>query len=203
MIAYLRGTVAHKPPVAPKGNWFVLDVNGVGYRIHTIAKVLQTLTLKAPVLVHTHAVIREDSHDLYGFTDPAQADFFKLLLSVSGVGPKSALQILELASLDDLRQAVATDRAELLVSGAGLSKRLAEAVVLGLQSKLKDILKTAGTDAGRLLGDAEAVEALAQLGFAPAAARAAVSQVAAKGKPGDDVIRDALKVLGQQNGRGR
>lgn len=203
MIAYLRGTVAHKPPVAPKGNWFVLDVNGVGYRIHTTAKVLQSLPVSLPVQVHTYQVIREDSHDLYGFTDAAQADFFKLLLSVSGVGPKSALQILELASLDDLRQAVATDRAELLVSGAGLSKRLAEAVVLGLQSKLKDILKTAGADAGRLLGDAEAVEALTQLGFAPASARAAVGQVADKGKPSDEVIRDALKVLGQQNGKTR
>lgn len=201
MIALLRGTVCHKNPVAVKGNAFILDVNGVGYRVWATAKLVQSLPLHAPVTVYIHHVVREDAQDLYGFATMPEADFFRLLLSVSGIGPKSALQILDTTELDDLRQAVASDRPELLVTAAGMSQRLAEKVVLGLQSKLKELLK--GTTAGAVTGNTEVVEALLQLGFAPAAARTAVNQVAGQGKSSDQMIREALKLLGQQNGHRR
>lgn len=196
MIAYLRGTVLQKNPVALKGNAFILEVNGVGYRIQATATLVQSMTLHAPATVYTHHVVREDAQALYGFATLAEADFFRLLLSVAGVGPKSALQILDTTKLDDLRQAVASDRPELLVTAAGMSQRLAEKVVLGLQGKLKELLK--GTTAGAVTGNVEVVEALIQLGFAPAAARIVVNQVAAQGKSSDQMIREALKLLGQQ-----
>ena len=198
MIAYLKGKIIHKSAVSKKDNYFLIDVNGVGYQVITTAKILQQLKVSEPTEIYTYLYVREDSQELFGFSSIVEVDFFKLLIGISGIGPKKALQILEQASLDDIRQAVIIDKPDHLVTVAGLSKRLAENLVMGLQSKIKDILQKGGTVAIGGGDDSEIIEALVSLGFSSDRARQAVSQVSSEIIDSEQKIKEALKILGRK-----
>ncbi|PIS05479.1 MAG: Holliday junction branch migration protein RuvA [Candidatus Buchananbacteria bacterium CG10_big_fil_rev_8_21_14_0_10_42_9] len=196
MISYLSGQVKYIHPPTKKDNFFILDVNSVGYHIWTIPDVVQNLTLGEPTEIFTHHHIAETSSDLYGFFSYAEVELYKLLISISGIGPKKALTVLEQASMTDIEQAVVNEEPEILIKGAGLSKAVAEKIVLELQGKISAIphsksTKGAGTDL-------EALEALITLGYTPHQARQALAQVATDTNASQDKVKAALKILGQQ-----
>lgn len=194
MIASLRGTIAYVHPPAKRGNFLVIEVGGVGYEVAVSAKHGSQIKTGQTVLLHTYLVVRENAQELFGFSQREELEMFSRLLEAKGLGPKTALHVMDLATPEQLRQAVATADPDYLVRTAKLTPRIAGIIVAGLRGKLEAAgsATTAGDD-----GVAEARDALAALGFSPAAVDAALRQAAPKGSTSGELIRAALKVLGR------
>lgn len=178
MISRLSGTVAHIDP-----KYLVLDVGGVGYKVFTTADTLSqigsgtktTAKTGTPLTLWTHLVVRDDALDLYGFTTIAEHNFFELLISVSGIGPKTALGILGVATIHTLTTAIGSGDTSHLTKVSGIGKKNAEKIVLELRDKIDGLdlrgvpgAKTS-TDhsaaAQAMRGDADVLEALIALGY--------------------------------------
>lgn len=171
MIARLEGTVAS---VNLKSA--VVDIHGVGYRVFATAQTLAGLDVGATCVLHTHHHQREDGQELYGFRTVQELEMFDLLLTVNGVGPKSALGVLARASVADITRAVHAGETTILTKVSGIGAKTAERIVRELNGKLG----TPTSDAAPLQGsDDELLAALEQLGYAPAEARKALANVSA------------------------
>ncbi len=177
-------------------NHVIVDVNGVGYKLFVTADTLHSLKIGAVGKFHTYMAVREDAQDLYGFTKKSDQEFFELLISVSGIGPKSALNILSLASSETLAGAIRTGSTAHLTKISGIGKKTAEKIVLELRDKLgkMESYEHEGGSAG-MHSDLDAIEALRALGYDADEAREALKKV---GKDVSDVgakVKAALKVL--------
>ncbi len=147
------------------------------------------------VVIHTYLVVRENALDLYGSQNPRVIEWFKSLLNVKGVGPKSALAVCSAASPEDLSAAVHSSSAEILVN-CGVSKKQAETIVLELKNKAKHIIDIGDSScAETATQDSEALSALESLGYSREQARDALKQ--SKGEDVETKIREALKNLGK------
>jgi len=186
MIAQLKGTVA-----TVKERSLVVDVGGVGYEVFVTRDLAARHRVGAELRLYTHLVVREDAHELYGFVKDGELQFFKLLLTVSGVGPKSALNILDVVSPDDIRRAVTAQDAATLHRLHGLGKKTAERLVTELKDKLEALTTApaAGSDDSTLL------EAITGLGYSVTEAREAVKAVQSQGGSLEDKVRAALRSL--------
>ena len=169
--------------------YVILDVAGVGYKINTNTAILAKNKLETSDF-WTYLAVRENSLDLYGFQSKEELDFFELLISVSGIGPKSALGILSLASLSNLRRAISTGDTSHLTKVSGIGKKAAEKIVLELKDKIGDF----GESSESLSGDIDALEALKSLGYSERESREALKKVTDVSGAGEK-IRKALKLL--------
>ncbi len=194
MIGLLRGTVAHLTP-----GLVVLDVGGVGYEVRVpvgarLAGVGNDLTL------HTHLAVREDAMDLYGFTALPDRDLFRLLLTVSGVGPKLALAAVDTLGADGIRAAVIAEDVTGLTAIPGVGKKGAQRLVLELRSRIGGLPVGDGTSlpgVGHVAADdprAEARQALGALGYGAAEVEQALKGLPAD-QPAEELIRRALRGL--------
>lgn len=191
MIGRLRGLLAAK-----HAERVVLDVGGVGYEIAVTPGGLVDLPgVGEEVVLHTHLHVREDQLALFGFPSEDQRDLFRLLLGVSGVGPRMALAILGTMSVDELRRAVATEDADALTMVPGIGKRSAQKLMLELRPKL-DLPDAELPSGGSVV--AEVREALEGLGYQPAEIRDALRDVSGD-LPVADMLRRALQELGRQS----
>lgn len=192
MISFLEGAVVFKAE-----KFVVLSVNGVGYRVFCGQDTLQKIPEKGPfVKLWTHQHIREDAQELYGFLTFAELEFFELLISISGIGPKGALGILAIAPLDTLKKAIAAGDTSYLTRVSGIGRKTAEKVVLELREKLAG--RGVAVDAPELKIEADALDALVALGYSQREAREALSRVP---KDVDDVggrVKEALKRVGKK-----
>lgn len=166
MIATLTGAIAEKLT-----DLIILDVNGIGYGLLVITEDYGQLSIGQLAKMYIYEHIRENTHDLYGFTKLDSKKLFEQLLDVNGVGPKMALGILSLGSTDTVRAAIAGGDTKFIQAASGVGKRVAERLVVELKDKvgLSGVdLNTTGMlqSSGVLLQD-EAVEALAALGYTP------------------------------------
>ena len=189
MIATLEGTVSEKLT-----DVVVLDVRGVGYGLLVPAEDFGALVTGASVKLYVYEHIREASYDLYGFTRlPAKA-FFEQLLTVNGIGPKMALNMLSIGSVDQVRAAIANGDVKFLQQAAGVGKRVAERAVIELKDKVGLDGAFAADDllARPSMAD-EAVAALAALGYSNDDAAAALANVP-KDLTTEERIKLALKV---------
>src|SRR3989338_2281011 len=118
MIGYLDGTVS-----AVRPGFVILLSGGVGYKVFATREVLAGLRGKERAALWTHLAVREDVLDLYGFTDEEHLRFFELLLTVGGIGPKSALAILDIAEVEALRNAIAGGNDSYLTKVSGIGKK--------------------------------------------------------------------------------
>lgn len=185
MIGHLKGTLIHQDLKS-----VILDVAGVGYKIYTNTASLESQTGKT-LEFWTYLAVRENALDLYGFTKREELEFFELLLTVSGIGPKSAMGILSVATLQNLRHAVSTGDTSHLTKVSGVGKKNAEKIVL----ELKDKLENAKFESGHSIsGDVDALEALKSLGYGEREAREALKKVTDSKDTGDKV-KKALKLL--------
>jgi Holliday junction DNA helicase RuvA len=190
VIGRLTGRLAAKHP--PQ---VVVDVGGVGYELDVPMSTFFNLpSTGEPVTLHTHLVVREDAHVLYGFGSQDERTAFRLLIRISGVGARTALAVLSGLSVADLAQAVALQETGRLTKVPGIGKKTAERLLLELKGKLADAMPGAGagTAAGNAAGDI--LHALVGLGYSEKEAHAAVAGLA----PGMTVaegIRAALKSL--------
>lgn len=190
MISYLAGTVIDKG----KDTLTILTASGVGYEVHMTAVSVMETALHADVSYFTYLKVGESSMDLYGFKSKDERTFFTLLLSVSGVGPKSALNILAVGSMEDIQAAIGRGDAKYLTAVQGIGKKTAERLVVELKNKLS----AKGKDSG-FVGDSgalgEAIDGLVAMGYSKDEAKEAVMSVDAKEKTTEQVLRAALKML--------
>lgn len=157
MISRLKGIV-----VAKTEKNLTLDVNGVGYLLQTPKTVLENSAVGEEKIFSIHTHVREDAISLYGFQNQNALDFFELLLSVSGIGPKSALEILN-SPIDKVRQAIAQKNVAYLTKIPGIGKKTAERIIVDLQNKIK--IEILSSEADEETNDEELVQALISLGY--------------------------------------
>ena len=200
MFAYIRGTVA-----ALESDSVILDHQGIGYRIYVPSAVLAELSVGEERKLHTYFAVREDAMQLYGFLTADDLELFRLLIGVSGIGPKGALGILGVMSGDELRFAVLSEDAAGLSKAPGIGKKTAQKVIIELKDKL-DLMdafekKAAHTAAGAAAQEnsaqSDAIMALTALGYSSTEAMRAVRTAAAEEESEDaeTLIRGALKLL--------
>lgn len=188
MISLLHGKV-----VETGNRYVIVDVHDVGYKVSVTDDALHALKIGTEANLWTHMAVREDSMTLYGFTTKKEKDFFELLITVSSIGPKTALNILSLVSSDSLISAIRSGTTAHLVKVSGIGRKTAEKIVLELKDKLGGV---AGGDI--IIGmssDIDAIEALKALGYSADEAREALKKV---GKDVEDTgakVKAALKVL--------
>jgi holliday junction DNA helicase RuvA len=160
MIARLRGR-----PVAADADGLVLDVGGVGYRLHATPTAIRKAEAREEVVLETHLHVREDALQLFGFADGGERELFEQLLAVNGVGPKVALAIVSGYSPSELRRAIVREDAALFETIPGIGRKTAQRVVLELKEKIAPlgVVPPAGTEEP----DAHVVarEALVELGY--------------------------------------
>jgi Holliday junction DNA helicase RuvA len=186
MIARLSGILAELA-----ADTAVIDVAGVGYQVHASARTLDALgPVGGEVLVLTELQVREDAWTLFGFGSAAERDSFRALTSVQGVGGRLALAILSVLSPDELARAVAQEDKAMIGRANGVGPKLAARIANELQGKLGVAGLGGGAPAPRAGTAADALSALANLGFKPADASAAVN--AAQDDLGPDASLDAL-----------
>ena len=173
--------------------FLIVETSGVGYKINVSSDVLSKISRNESLginffWIHTH--VREDALDLYGFLERSELEFFEMLISISGIGPRSALTILGIASIETLRKAIATSDTSYLTKISGIGKKTAERIVIELRDKM-------GTELGEksLQGELDALEALKSLGYSQNEAREALKKVSPDGNT-NTKIREALKILG-------
>ena len=186
MIARLSGILAET-----SADTAVIDVAGVGYQVHCSGRTLDSLgAVGSEVLVLTELQVREDAWTLFGFGSPAERDAFRALTSIQGVGGRLALAILSALSPDELARAVSQDDKAMIGRANGVGPKLAARIANELKGKLGAPGLGGGAPAPRAGAAADALSALANLGFKPADASAAVN--AAQDELGPDASLDAL-----------
>jgi Holliday junction DNA helicase RuvA len=186
MIARLSGTLAET-----SSDGAVIDVSGVGYLVHASARTLDALgPIGGQVLLLTELQVREDAWTLFGFGSTSERDAFRALTSVQGVGGRLALAILSILSPDELARAVGQGDKAMIGRANGVGPKLAARIANELQGKLGIAGMAGGAPAPRAGAAADALSALANLGFKPADASAAVN--AAQDDLGADASLDAL-----------
>lgn len=183
-------------------NFIVIECGGVGFKCFTTLNTIKNIgKIGDEVNAYTYLAVREDAMDLYGFSSLAELDAFKLLITVSGIGPKAAVAILSELTPDKLALCIASGDAKSITKAQGVGKKTAERVVLELKDKMGTIAVGAAADAvssisnvGESSNTSEAVEALVALGYSQSDAAVVVGSMD-KSLSVDDMIRLGLKQL--------
>ena len=189
MIGRLSGTILEKqPPLV------LLDVQGVAYEVDVpMSTFYQLPATGTKVTLHTHLLVREDAHLLYGFATESERVAFRQLLKISGIGARTALSVLSGLTVDELYKAVAVEDVARLIKIPGIGRKTAERLLLELRDKLDAGLAT--TSAARPQSSrGDALHALIALGYSDKEANAALGRVDAA-LPVPEAIRQALKLL--------
>lgn len=192
MIGSLEGILAQRGSDA-----VLVDVHGVGYLVTVGGRTLAELPRAGErVRLYTYTYVREDALGLFGFRSPDELTFFKLLLSVKGIGPKAGLAILSRAEIGILKRAILKEDAALLATVPGIGPKTAARVVLELKGKLKDEMFGEDTAAPTTAGAdtiAQALQVLTGLGYTPAEAKEAVRKAGA-GNGGSHTLEQLVTV---------
>lgn len=198
MIGFLRGRLAAKHPPA-----LLLDVNGVGYEVEAPMSTFYGLPgVGAEVSLHTHLVVREDAHVLFGFGTERERSLFRELIKVSGVGPRIALGILSGVSVDEFHRCVEAGDAAALTRIPGIGRKTAERLIVDMRDRLKALASgvpfevrgpapSAGTPAPN--PHAEAFSALVALGYKPPEVTRLLQKVDPAVTTTEELIRHALR----------
>jgi Holliday junction DNA helicase RuvA len=175
-------------------NFVVIETGGLGLKIFAPARTLGNIHgTEEPVKLFTHFNVRENGMELYGFLSEEELAFFEMLISVSGVGPKSALAILDVAKLDELAAAIKEGRPDLMTHASGIGRKTAERIIIELRNKVQS--SKAGSVVEKMEADADLIEALANLGYRREEARAALGKVEASVVGVEGRLKGALKIL--------
>lgn len=194
MIGFLRGKL-----VAKQAPSLVLDVGGVGYELDAPMSTFFNLPAAGEtVMLHTHLLVREDAHALFGFLTESERTLFRSLIRVSGVGAKLALGILSGVSTEEFHRCVHAHDTAALVRLPGIGKKTAERLIIEMRDRLPAAVGVGGESMGfAIQGEAsavqEAISALMALGFRPQEAASMVRGLPAEGRSSEELIRYALQ----------
>ncbi|TAL19382.1 Holliday junction branch migration protein RuvA [Patescibacteria group bacterium] len=182
MIATLEGTITAK-----EENRAIVEVAGIGYEVALTAPTAVKLAVGERVRLCTMEVTREDSHELFGFADEAARALFRKLIAVSGVGPRTALQVMSIGATSEVRLAIDAGDISRLTSVPGVGTKTAQKIILELRGKLAEAERSE---------DRDVVEALAGLGYRREEAAQAVASLPSEVKGDEARLRAALRLLG-------
>ncbi len=199
MISHLKGTLTSKSPTE-----IVVDVNGVGYTVSITVSTFEKLPVTGKeIVVLTHFHVREDAQQLFGFLTEAEREMFRLLISVSGIGPKIAQAILSGATAEALRDMIALGNINSLTSLPGVGRKTAERLVVELRDKVMKLepeTTTAGAPAATGIRT-EVLLALTSLGYnraiAEKAIRTALQEFNGKEPTLEELLKQAIKTAGR------
>ena len=192
MIESLRGrlTGKHAPVI-------IVECNGVGYAVETpMSTFLELPAIDEEIFIHTHMVVRDDAHLLFGFATIDERHLFRTLLKVSGVGAKMGLAILSAMTVADFERYVQLEESAMLVKIPGVGKKTAERLIIEMRDKIDKgpaRSMTAGTVATGGDSRGEAVDALVSLGYKPSEVKQLLATIDIKEKSAEDIIRLALR----------
>ena len=185
-------------PYAHVPSTLILEVGGIGYLVRVTTGTYQELTTKnlSSVSLFTHLAVRENALDLYGFLEEKELRFFELLLSVSGVGPKTALGILDSESVPNLIAAIMERRPDILTHTSGVGKKTAERIILELQNKL--VGQGTGEKTKTMDANRDVEEALVELGYGRHIVREALEAIPKEVVSPEERIKYVLKTIGKK-----
>jgi Holliday junction DNA helicase RuvA len=191
MIGYLRGKLVRKQPPA-----LIIDVGGVGYELEAPMSTFYRLPeLGSEVQLHTHLVVREDAHLLYGFATEDERRLFRDLLRVSGIGPKIGLALLSGINVETFLACVEAQDVDALIRIPGIGRKIAERLLIEMRDRIKALgqLPSAAQRAGGRGPEAEAYAALVALGYRPGEVTRLLKSVDNEGAGTEELIRRALQ----------
>lgn len=192
MIGLLKGKVE-----LLKRPFVIIDVNGVGYKVLVSENVYKKLSLSENIKLFTFTYVRDDALDLFGFMEAEDLDLFESLLSVSGIGPKTALNIFSFGERKDIIEAILRGDTQFFTSVPRLGTKNAQRIIIDLKNKMgntKDI-DLSGKD---FIENAEVIQALKNFGFSVSEAQIALREIEIQGLTLDEKIKLALKSLGKR-----
>jgi len=194
MISYIQGTVNKI-----EDEIIILESNNIGYGIFTSLNTIDNLSLNEEIKIHTHLYVREDKINLFGFLTKEELDMFEKLIKISGVGPKAAIAILSISKVKTLKREIASENIDYLKKASGIGKKTAGKIVLELKDKMDVVFDdTGGFDTGINVSGNFVENALIQLGFNKMEIRKALSKIKSEGKEENQIIKEALKIMGNR-----
>lgn len=193
MITHLKGRLVEKNPTD-----VVIDCNGIGYLVHISLHTYSQIPDQESVSLYTYLQVKEDAHNLFGFSTKIERELFKLLLSVSGVGASTARTMLSSLSPDQIKEAIANADVPLIQSVKGIGAKTAQRVILDLKDKVIKVygIEEVSAEKGNTNKE-EALSALEVLGFNKKQAEKVVQKIVAQDSnaPVEQIIKEALKNL--------
>lgn len=187
MISIINGKIISKE----NGKLVILTSGGVGYEVSVAPILYLELKKDSEVQLSVYLAIRENSMELYGFENLEQKDLFMKFLDVNGIGPKSALHLLSLGTVEEISRAIARGDVEYLTKVSGVGRKTAERIVVELKSKINNQRATSNEQTNENLG--EVIDALVSLGYSKEEARAVVKDLDTDGKTSEKLLKEALK----------
>jgi Holliday junction DNA helicase RuvA len=193
MISSLEGEITLRAE-----KYVILEVGGIGYKVWCAEKTLSKIPqIGGSVKLFTYLAVKENGWDLFGFLTFEELELFELLISIPGIGPKTAANILSVASVEDLQEAIVLGDETVLARVSGIGKKVAQKIVIELKTKVKKLAKGAG-EKFRVADDIEIIDALVAMGYKVYEAREALKQVPEAIKGVENRVREALKRLGKK-----
>lgn len=188
MIGYLHGEIIYK-----NSPYIIVDVNGVGYKVVCASDILTSTHLKDVVSIFIHTHVREDTLELYGFSSQESLHLFELLVSVNGIGPKTAIGVFTLGAREEIIAAIQKADVDFFTGVPRLGRKNAQKIIIELKNKIGSVAELDLENDGE---SDEVLGALVEFGFTKDEARKAIKQIGEKGTP-EEKIKLALKYLGR------
>lgn len=188
MISMISGKIADFGP-----KWVIVEISGIGYKVRVTEDTLHELAKSTEVKFWTHMAVREDAMDLYGFLSKKDRDFFELLITVSSIGPKTALNISSTVSSDTLISAIRSGSTAHLTKVSGIGRKTAEKIILELKDKINGM--DSSEDSAFMSSDMDAIDALRALGYDSDDAREALKKISKEISDTGEKVKAALKIL--------
>lgn len=191
MISHLTGNIIHKDL-----GFVILETGGIGYKVSMTGETLSEITKSGnkQISLWTYLAIREDNWELYGFLSRETLEFFELLISISGIGPKTALSVLNASSIENLQMAISSGETSYLTKISGIGRKLAEKIVFELKEKVGGNSTEISI---AMKGDADVLEALISLGYSEREGREAIKKLPKNISGTGNRVKEVLKVLGK------
>ena len=172
----------------------IIETNGIGYKVFCSEKTLSKIPqIGQNIKVWTYLSVKENGWDLFGFLNFEELDLFELLITIPGIGPKTASNILGVASVADLQEAIVLGDETILGKVSGIGKKMAQKIVLELKSKVKKISGSSG-----VAGDIEVIDALVSLGYRVYEVREILQKLPPEIKGVESRVKETLKRLGKK-----
>jgi holliday junction DNA helicase RuvA len=187
MLSYVKGRIIKRG-----GNFVILNNADIGYKIFVGEGAAADLASASEAEFWLYQNIREDANELYGFSNYEKLEMFELLLSVNGIGPKSAMGIMTAINAEELKEAIATGDLAMLTKVSGIGKKTAERIVLDLRDKVGFLVPTEGSTAA---ARGDEIDALMALGYSLQQSREALGKIDKSITDSGQRIREALRTI--------